>query len=104
MTDGILLKIKPGQAAAKPVLVVEARASATPRMANTRHVVAVEKGASLTLVEARIALDGQQRGGQAAGHRVAPCLGFDQPELRIPEFEVFLEMLDENEHALLAIG
>ena len=63
MTDGILLKIKPGKSAAKAVLIVEVRSSATPRMNSTRHIVAVEAGASLTLVEARIALPGASADG-----------------------------------------
>jgi Fe-S cluster assembly protein SufD len=56
MSDGVLLKVKPGQAPLRPILLVFARSHDTPRSVATRNVVAVDAGAALTLIEAHVAL------------------------------------------------
>jgi len=58
MSDGLMIKVKPGQALAKPVLVVSVRASAEPATVATRNVVAMEAGSSLTMIEAHVAVAG----------------------------------------------
>jgi Fe-S cluster assembly protein SufD len=58
MSDGLMLKIKPGQRPAKPVLLLSVRASAAPATVALRHVIAMEAGAGLTLIEAHLALGG----------------------------------------------
>ncbi len=63
MTDGILLKIKPGQQAPRPVLLIEARASSQAQSTTTRNIISVEAGASLTLIETSIVLDGAESNG-----------------------------------------
>jgi Fe-S cluster assembly protein SufD len=63
MSDGILLKVKPGQHAAKPVLLVHARSNAMAQSTATRTIVAIEAGASLTLIEITIALTGAANSG-----------------------------------------
>ena len=63
MSDGLMLKIKPGQTPAKPVLLVMARAGAEPCAATLRHVIAMEAGSKLTLIEAHVALPGSAASG-----------------------------------------
>ena len=63
MSDGLMLKVKPGQTVTKPVLVVMARAGAEPTAATLRHVIAMEPGAKLTLIEAHVALPGAATAG-----------------------------------------
>ncbi|MGE3708231.1 MAG: hypothetical protein AB7G35_01055, partial [Hyphomicrobiaceae bacterium] len=58
MSDGLLIKIKPGLSASKPVMIVNAVASPTPASVTTRNIVAMESGASLMLIEADVALSG----------------------------------------------
>ena len=58
MSDGVLLKIKPGATLEKPVLLVSARSSASAQTISTRNIIAVETGATATLIEAFVALDG----------------------------------------------
>jgi Fe-S cluster assembly protein SufD len=58
MSDGLMLKIKPGAAPDKPVLLVTARSDAEPATVALRHVIAMEAGARLTLIEAHVALAG----------------------------------------------
>ena len=58
MSDGLMIKVKPGQRADKPVMVVNARASATAGMVATRNIVAMEAGSAMTLVEAFVVLPG----------------------------------------------
>lgn len=67
MSDGLMIKVKPGQALAKPVLVVLVRASAEPSTIAMRHVVAMEPGSSMTMVEAYVALPGAAGKGIASG-------------------------------------
>jgi Fe-S cluster assembly protein SufD len=62
MTDGVMLKVRKDQAAAKPVLLVHARAGAEASAIAVRNVISVEAGAKLTLIEAHIALDGAATG------------------------------------------
>ncbi len=62
MSDGVLLKVRKDQAPAKPVLLVHARASGDVGATAVRNVVAVEANATLTLIEAHVALDGAARG------------------------------------------
>ncbi len=63
MTDGIMLKVREGQDAGKPVLLVHARASKHANALAVRNVISVESNAKLTLIEAHVALDGAARGG-----------------------------------------
>lgn len=58
MSDGLLIKVKPGQRAAKPVLVVSVAAGGAPATTALRHVVAMEAGSAMTLIEAFVALPG----------------------------------------------
>lgn len=58
MSDGLLLKIKPGCAASKPVMVVNVRAGAAPGTTALRNIIAVEAGASLELIEVFVSLPG----------------------------------------------
>lgn len=58
MTDGVMLKVRKDQAAARPVLLVHARAAAEAGAIAVRNVISVEAGARLTLIEAHVALDG----------------------------------------------
>ena len=58
MSDGLMLKIKPGQNPGMPVLLVSARSGGEPSAIALRHVIAMEQGAQLTLVEAHVALAG----------------------------------------------
>ena len=62
MTDGVMLKVRKGQDAGKPVLLVHARASKEANALAVRNVVSVEAGAKLLLIEAHVALDGAGRG------------------------------------------
>ncbi len=64
MTDGILLKVKSGKAPARPLMLVEVRSPAEPRATTTRHVIAVEPGARLTLIEAHVSLAGASAASQ----------------------------------------
>jgi Fe-S cluster assembly protein SufD len=63
MSDGLMLKIKPEQDTGKPVLLVSARTGAAPGMVTTRHVIAMEAGARLTLIEAHVAIAGASAKG-----------------------------------------
>jgi Fe-S cluster assembly protein SufD len=67
MSDGLMLKIKPAQSAPKAVLIVMARASAEPSSTALRHIIAMEAGAKLTLLEAHVALPGASVSGLANG-------------------------------------
>ena len=58
MSDGLMLKIKPGQNPGMPVLLVSARSGGEPSAIALRHVIDMEPGAQLTLVEAHVALAG----------------------------------------------
>ena len=58
MSDGLMLKIKPGQGPDKPVLVISARSGAEPWAITNRHILAMEPGAQLTLIEAHVKLAG----------------------------------------------
>ncbi len=58
MSDGVLLKIKPGQTLDKPLLMVSARSSASAQTISTRNIIAIEAGATATLIEAFVALEG----------------------------------------------
>jgi Fe-S cluster assembly protein SufD len=62
MTDGVMLKVRKDQAAAKPVLLVHARAAAEASAIAVRNVISLEAGAKLTLIEAHVALDGAAAG------------------------------------------
>ena len=56
MSDGLMIKIKPGRRAEQPVMVVNVRASAMAGMVVTRNIVALEPGSAMTLVEAFVVL------------------------------------------------
>jgi Fe-S cluster assembly protein SufD len=58
MSDGLMIKIKPGKAAPLPVLVVSVRAASEPNLVTTRNIVAMEPGSSMTLIETEIVLPG----------------------------------------------
>ena len=58
MSDGLMIKVKPGQSADQPVLLVSVKASSAPATIALRHIVAMEAGSSMTLVEAYIAMPG----------------------------------------------
>lgn len=58
MSDGVLLKIKPGCRARRPILLVHARASGTPSATFTRSILAIEEASSATVIEAFVAIDG----------------------------------------------
>ena len=58
MTDGVLLKVKPGEAPVRPAMLVFARTGAAPNAVTTRNIISVEAGAQLTLIEAHVALPG----------------------------------------------
>jgi Fe-S cluster assembly protein SufD len=58
MSDGLMIKVKPGQRVQKPVLIVSVVASAEPATTAQRHIIAMEADASMTLVEAFVALPG----------------------------------------------
>lgn len=58
MTDGVLLKVKPGQAPVRPTMLVFARTGAASKAVTTRNIIAVEAGSRLTLIEAHVALPG----------------------------------------------
>ena len=58
MSDGLMLKIKPGQSPDKPVLLISARSGAEPCAIANRHILAMEPGAQLTLIEAHVTLAG----------------------------------------------
>ncbi len=63
MSDGLLIKVKPGQRGAKPVLVVSVAAGAEASTTALRHVVAMEAGSAMTLIEAFVALPGASTKG-----------------------------------------
>lgn len=58
MTDGVLIKIGKAHAPARPVLLVFARSGKAGQAITTRNIVSVEAGATLTLIEAHVALGG----------------------------------------------
>lgn len=58
MSDGLMLKIKPGLSSDKPVLLVSTRSGGEPAAVSLRHVIAMEAGSRLTLIEAHVALGG----------------------------------------------
>lgn len=58
MSDGLMIKIKPGQQVAEPVLLVSLRADPEPRTLALRNIVAMEAGSSATLVEVYASLPG----------------------------------------------
>jgi Fe-S cluster assembly protein SufD len=62
MTDGVMLKVRKDQAAARPVLLIHARAAAAAGAIAVRNVISLEAGARLTLIEAHVALDGAAPG------------------------------------------
>ena len=65
MTDGAVLRIAPGKALAKPLLVLFVRAGNERRLIATRNMISVGKGASATIVEAFLTLPGAAGEGQA---------------------------------------
>lgn len=67
MSDGLMIKIKPGQSFAKPVFIVFVRASAEPVTIATRNVVAMEAGSSMTMVEVYTAVAGAASQGIVSG-------------------------------------
>ncbi len=67
MSDGLMIKIKPGKAVSKPVLVVSVRASAAPSTIASRNIVAMEAGSSMTMVEAYVAVAGAASKGIVSG-------------------------------------
>lgn len=58
MSDGLMLKVKTGGDPGKPVLIVSAGTGAAPTALSLRHVIAMEAGARLSLIEAHVALGG----------------------------------------------
>lgn len=58
MADGLMLKIKPELAADAPILLVCARSAAAPATNTMRHIIAMEKDTSATLIEAHVVLEG----------------------------------------------
>jgi Fe-S cluster assembly protein SufD len=58
MTDGVLLKVKPGVAPIRPAMLVFARPGAASNAVTTRNIISVEAGAQLTLIEVHVALPG----------------------------------------------
>ncbi len=65
MTDGAVLRIAPGKALAKPLLVLFVRAGSERRLIATRNMISVGRGASATIVEAFLTLPGAAGAGQA---------------------------------------
>jgi Fe-S cluster assembly protein SufD len=57
MTDGAVIEVAKG-GAAKPILLVFARAGAEGRLVTTRNIVRVGKGARATVIEAHVSLPG----------------------------------------------
>ena len=62
MRDGVMVKIKPGELAERPILLAHVRAGAEPVGSYTRNIFAIEAGADATLIEAHIAIDGAGKG------------------------------------------
>lgn len=62
MTDGVMLKVRKDQTAARPVLLVHARAATEASAIAVRNVISLEAGATLTLIEAHVALEGAATG------------------------------------------
>ena len=62
MNDGVMLKIKEGEAVKRPVLLVHVRVGEAPMASFTRNIVAIEKGATATLVEAFVSVGGAGAG------------------------------------------
>lgn len=58
MTDGAVVRVAPGAATSKPLLVVFVRAGKDPLSATVRNVILAGKGSSVTLVEAHVAVPG----------------------------------------------
>lgn len=58
MSDGVLLKIKAGMFATKPVLIVAARSSVEPRSVTMRNIIKAEAGATATVIECHVSLAG----------------------------------------------
>jgi Fe-S cluster assembly protein SufD len=65
MTDGVMLRVKAGARPARPVMLVFARTGGAPALTAHRNILAVEGGAALTLIEARVALAGAAAGSHA---------------------------------------
>lgn len=63
MTDGVLLKIRAGTEAGKPVLLVFARSAGSDAAITTRNIVSVEADAKLTLIETHVSLGGKAGAG-----------------------------------------
>ena len=63
MTDGVLLKIKPGERIEKPILIVNATSGAAGAAVSARHIIAVEQGAAATIIEAAVNLAGAAASG-----------------------------------------
>ena len=65
MTDGAVVRVAAGAAPAKPLLLVFARAGKVAQTVTTRNVVSIADGASVTLIEAHVALAGAAGPGQS---------------------------------------
>lgn len=64
MTDGAIVRVKDGIAAATPLLLVHVRAGSEPRSAAVRTIVTLGNGARATLVELFVAVPGSTFEGQ----------------------------------------
>ncbi|MFM1813454.1 MAG: hypothetical protein RLZ98_149 [Pseudomonadota bacterium] len=61
MRDGVMLKVKPGQSAQRPIVLVHARAGGDVA-AFSRNIIAIEEGASALLIEVFVAVGGAGAG------------------------------------------